>query len=54
MPLNLALLASQVFSTVSNVFSKPSLFQILFIYFLVWVFSADKCHSINVKLAIQE
>jgi len=37
----LASLASQVFSTVSDVFSKPSLFQILYIYFLVWVFSED-------------
>jgi len=34
MPLSLVLLASQVFSTVSNVFSKPSLFQILYINFL--------------------
>jgi len=41
MPLSLALLASQVFSTVSNVFSKPSLFQILYIHFLVWVLSED-------------
>jgi len=41
MPPNLALLASQVFSMVSNVYSKPSLLQILFIYFLVWVFSED-------------
>jgi len=28
-------------STVSNVFSKPSLFQILYIHFLVGVFSED-------------
>ena len=41
MPLSLALLASQVFSTVSDVFSKPSLIQILFTYFLVWVFAED-------------
>jgi len=41
MPLNLALLASQVFSTVSNVFSKPSLFHILYIHFLVGLFSED-------------
>jgi len=25
----------------SGAFSKPSLFQILYIYFLVWVFSED-------------
>jgi len=41
MPLSLALLASQVFSTVSNVFNKLNLFQILFIYFFVWVFLED-------------
>jgi len=41
MPLSPALLASQVFSTVSNVSCKPSLFQILYIFFLVWVFSED-------------
>jgi len=41
MPLSLSFLANKVFSTVSlsNIFSKPSLFQILYIYFLVWVFS---------------
>jgi len=43
----------QVFSTVSNVLSKPNIFQILFIYFRVWVFSEDNV-SKNVKLAIQE
>ena len=38
MPLSLTLLASQVFSMVSNVFSKPRLFQILCSHFLVGVF----------------
>jgi len=37
----LALLAIQLFSTVSNIFSKPSFIQILFSYFLVCVFSED-------------
>jgi len=48
MPLRLVLLGSQVFSMVSNVFSKPSLFQILYIHyihFLVGLFSEDTVMS---------
>jgi len=41
MPLSLAFIASQVFSTVSNVFSKPGFFQIVYSYFVVSVFSED-------------
>jgi len=45
MPLSLALLTRQVFSTMPNVFSKPSVFQVFYIYFLVWVFSEDNVTS---------
>jgi len=40
MPQSLAFLASEVFSSVKR-FSKPSFYQILYIYVLVWVFSDD-------------
>jgi len=43
MPLSMAFLAAKSFPRcqLSNVISKPSLLQILYIYFLVWVFLED-------------
>ena len=39
--------------TESGAFSKPSLVQVLFIYFLVWIFSEDNVIA-KTKLTIEE